>query len=204
MLFGSQTTLRAKLAAGAVASIATLLVVLDAATLALRDVNTEFAAFADNEFAAQAAVAQLRLHLGDVLRHEKEALISIDDVQAAKAMQEHWRSSLQAARTDLQTLHARNGTDMAQRLTELLSDYQKAADPVIQGCIDGRIVTATEGYLALAGARQHADRLASLVTQLSADVANRGQERRAQAQGRSDFWQWAMLAIAALSTGAFA
>jgi methyl-accepting chemotaxis protein len=203
MILGPQATLRAKLAAGAFASIFTLLIVLAAATLALRDVNAEFAAFADNEFAAQAAVAKLRLHLGDVMRHEKEALINIDDVQSAKAMQARWTASLQAARESLQPLHMNDSGDVAGQVQALLSGYEKAASTVIQDTINGRIVTATEGYQALAGAREQADRIASLVTLMSAEAANRGQERLAMAQARSDFWRHAMLGVAALATGAF-
>ena len=204
MIFGPRATLRAKLAAGAVASIFTLLVVLAAATLALRDVNAEFSAFADNEFAAQAGVATLRLHLGDVMRFEKEALINIDDVQAAKALQTRWQSALGAARESLQALRDNGNAAAAEELETLLAAYQKTAGVVIQDSINGRIVTATEGYQLLAGARAQADRLATLVGQLSDDVAGRGQERRAQAQSRSDFWRHTMLGVAAVSIAVFA
>ncbi|WP_066341815.1 methyl-accepting chemotaxis protein [Azohydromonas lata] len=204
MIFGPRATLRAKLAAGAVASILTLLVVLAAATLALRDVNAEFGAFADNEFAAQAGVATLRLHLGEVMRLDKEALINIDDAQAAKALQSRWHQALGAAKDSLQSLRERGNGAAADELGALLSGYEKSAGAVIQDSINGRIVTATEGFQLLSGARAQADRLAALVGRLSDDVAARGQERRAHAQSRSDFWRQAMLGVAALSIAVFA
>ncbi len=203
MIFGPRASLRAKLAAGAVASIFTLLIVVAAATLALRDINTEFAFFADTEFAAQSGVASLRLHLGDVMRQEKETLINIDDLQAAKASQVRWQASLQAARDSLQPLRQAGGAD-ARQLEALLADYEKAAAPVLQDCITGRIVTATEGYQVLAGARQQASSIDALVGRLSAEVARRGEERRAEARARSDHWQQAMLAIAAVAAVVFA
>ncbi len=203
MIFGTRATLKAKLAAGAVASILTLLVVLAAATLALRDVNAEFTAFADNEFTAQAGVAKLRLHLGDVMRFEKEALISIDDVQAAKALQARWLSALRAAKESLHALREHGSDGAADQLGTLLSGYETAAAVVIQDSINGRIVTATEGYQLLAGAREQADRIAALVSRLSDEVAASGLERRAQAQARSDFWRQAMLGVAVASMAVF-
>jgi methyl-accepting chemotaxis protein len=203
MIFGTRATLKAKLAAGAVASILTLLVVLAAATLALRDVNAEFTAFADNEFTAQAGVAKLRLHLGDVMRFEKEALISIDDVQAAKALQARWLSALRAAKESLHALREHGSDAAADQLGTLLSGYETAAAVVIQDSINGRIVTATEGYQLLAGAREQADRIAALVSRLSEEVAASGLERRAQAQARSDFWRQAMLGVAVASIAVF-
>jgi methyl-accepting chemotaxis protein len=203
MIFGPRATLRARLAVAATAFILTLLGVVAAATLALRDVNQSFTTFADTEFAAQAGVGSLRLHLGDVMRQEKETLINIDDLQAAKASQGHWLASLRAARESLEQLSRIGHAEDAAKLTALLAEYEKAASGVLQDCITGRIVTATEGYQALAGARQQATAMASLVSRLSTDTALRGQERRAEAQSRSDFWGMAMLAIAGVAAVVF-
>ena len=199
----TRTSIRARLVAGAAASTLTLLVVGSAATLALRDVNREFTDFTDTEFVAQADVAGLRQHVGDMLRFESEALINIDDVAVAKAAQAHWRSALAEARKSLPRL--RSGGDAADvdRLEALLSAYEAAAGAVIQDTLNGRIVTATEAFQSLAGAHEHSAAIAQVVGKVSAAVVARGEERRSDTLARSQTWLLGIFSISAAAVVAF-
>lgn len=143
MHFFQHASIRGRLASLAALVIIALLIVCAIGAQSLRRLSQQFGDFRSTEFSQQAQLVQLRQHLGNILRFEKDVLLSIDDVDAAKADQQNWQRAVVAAKATLQALATGHESAQTQAILGLLQQYEAAAGNVISSCCSASDVTAS-------------------------------------------------------------
>ncbi len=177
MRFFLHASIRTRLISLAGLVILALLVVCTVSTQSLRRLSQQFGDFRSTEFSQQAQLVQLRQHLGSMLRSERDVLLSIDDVDAAKADQRNWQHAVLAAKASLQKLALGHERDQAQAILGLLQQYEAAAGQVMQRSINGQIVTSSEANQLMAPAKVYLHQADPLVDQLADQLQQAAQDR---------------------------
>lgn len=177
MHFFQHASIRGRLASLAALVIIALLIVCAIGAQSLRRLSQQFGDFRSTEFSQQAQLVQLRQHLGNILRFEKDVLLSIDDVDAAKADQQNWQRAVVAAKATLQALATGHESAQTQAILGLLQQYEAAAGNVIQRSINGQIVTSSEANQLITPAKAYMRQADPLVDHLADQLQQAAQDR---------------------------
>lgn len=189
-------SLRARLGVLGVLVVLALAVVGAVSAYSLRHLAQQFADFRGNEFAQQGHLVQLRQHLGNIRRYEKDVLLSIDEPDAAKSYQIKWRSALQGARDTLGGLGATQHTDSVSRILALLKDYEGQGGNVLQRSINGQIVTSTEANQLMTPAKEVMRQADPLVEALAKSLQDDATARAQQVGDMAGTLLWVILGVA--------
>ncbi len=192
----SSLSLRARLGVLGTLVVLALAVVGVVSAYSLRHLTQQFADFRDHEFTQQGQLVLLRQHLGNIRRYEKDVLLSIDEVDAAKSYQLKWRSAMQGARDILGGLGTTQHADEAVRILALLQDYEARGGEVLQRSINGQIVTSTEANQLMAPAKEVMRQGDPLVEALAKDLQDDATERAQQVGDMADTLLWVILGVA--------
>lgn len=180
MQYLQHLTIRARLLFTAVLATAALLVVCITGVLSIRDCRAELEGMSAEELSDQAHLVDLRKHMGDLRRFEKDALLNIDEVDASREYQQRWMAALKSARTELDRLHSKRERQETRVARTELDRYAAAAAEVIQRVINGQIVTSSEANKALKDAKSRMGIAEQQVESLVHAVSEAASRRQAE------------------------
>jgi methyl-accepting chemotaxis protein len=183
MPYLQQFTIRARLLFTALLAVVALLIVGLTGALSIRDCVAALEALSGGELRAQAHLLDLRKHMGDLRRFEKDALLNIDDVDASKGYQRRWTATLAAAGQELDALRETPHREAAQAARVALDRYGAAAAVIIQRVINGQIVTAGEANQALGPAKKDIGVAEKQVEALAEAISRSAEQREAEVAG---------------------
>ncbi len=195
MSFVQSLSLRARLGVLGALVVLALSVVGAVSAYSLLHLNQQFADFRSHEFAQQGQLLRLREHLGNIRRYEKDVLLSIDEVDAAKAYQGKWRTALQGAREALGGLQDTQHTEQAARITALLATYEARGGEVLQRSINGQIVTSSEANQLMGPAKEVMRQAEPLVEALAKSLEDDAAARADQVGVMAASQLWVILGV---------
>jgi methyl-accepting chemotaxis protein len=175
--FFSRSSIRARLATLSGLVVVALTVVCLAGAISMKQLSHQFDSFRGGEFEQLAQLVNLRQDMGNIRRYEKDVLLNIDNVDAAKSYQDKWKASVEASKRDLQKLETLLGPGTARDILDLMGKYEVQAGEVLQKTINGQIVMASEGNEQMAPAKELMHKADPLVEALASRLQLQATER---------------------------
>ena len=207
MHFFQNLSLRARLMVLGALVVLALSLVGGVSAFSLLHLNQQLDDFRDREFAQQGQLVQLRQHLGNIHRYEKDVLLSIDEVDASKAYQGQWRQAVAGARETLGSLRASAAPGVQVKQVEeilaLLQTYEGRAGEVIQRTINGQIVTSSEANQLMGPAKDTMHKADPLVEALAQGLQQAATQRVEQVGDRADTLLALILGVSGLALAVF-
>ena len=199
MPYLQQFTIRARLLFTALLASVALLVVGLTGALSIRDCVAGLEGLSSGELRDQAHLLDLRKHMGDLRRFEKDTLLNLGEATVSRAYQQRWQAALQAAQGQLDALQRSDQTRQAAQAARAgLDRYGDGAAAIIQRIINGQIVTSSEANKALAEAKKHMAVAEHEVEALAAGVTARANRRQAEV---ADMARLRLMVIVAAGAG---
>lgn len=195
MSFVQIFSLRARLGILGALVVLALSVVGAVSAYSLLHLNQQFSDFRNHEFAQQGQLLRLRLHLGNIRRYEKDVLLAIDELDAAKAYQAKWRAAVSGAREVLSELKGTQHADDAGRILALLATYESRGGEVIQRSINGQIVTSTEANQLMGPAKEVMRQADPLVEALAKGLEDDATARASEVGDMAGSQLWVILGV---------
>lgn len=186
MSFVRRISIRARLTAAVSLAVAALIVVAGVASVAIGQLGREFSGFFEREYAAQERLARLQLLMGEMRSSEKDTVLAIDDLEAAKRHQARWQQQLRELRQALAELRSVLPAATVDRVDAALQRYAALAGDVLQKGINGQIVTSTEEHQALQPARDALAQALPVLDAAAAELRRAAHDRHARVAQHAD------------------
>ncbi|RZL10087.1 MAG: HAMP domain-containing protein [Rubrivivax sp.] len=150
----------------------------------LLQLRGEFDAFATQEFSATQRMSTLAVQLGKLRGYEKSAIINTGDSVSAATHIKAWQTSLGTTIKATQDLaQAAPNATIASQLKAVeakLQSYGKGLAPTLELINASAITSAAEAYQSSEPQRAEGDAIDAIVAQLSGDIEQLAQARRAK------------------------
>ena len=176
-------TLATRIRLGFAILVALLLTCGAVSMLALRAIDTQVAETTERDLSAYTHVSELRVHMGNLRRFEKDYLINITSQEKRAEYLQKWRGSMEAAQNELKALLAgHEGSDdhgpKLATLRDKLTSYGKGFEAMSGQAEQGALASTQDGNAALGTVKQDVHEMEALLKEISAEAAKTGDTLR--------------------------